>query len=404
MCPGSNPTLTRCEYRIKPWKKALSLILGFPLTVGSLFVFATSNLGPDRLAARISTVFFLAGGVYLLAWAFRSRLIIDGTRIEVRRAFSERSADLHEIEGYRTIYSRNGSYKQLRLRNGAGTISVSNDFETDGEFDAWLRKLPDLDNIDREAMLDEIKHQEGLGATPEDRMGALATAKTLAIFALVVVVALALVLNFADPILRLPAGLILAIGPMAVLMMVWRSPLLYAIFKRKADPRADLSFVLMVTSFAFLMRIRGVHMVSIVPMLPIIVVLAVFFLLPVFLSKGDGVNVFGRVFGLLFFAGLYGYGAAVAADGLLDSSAPAPYRATVMDKHETHGRSNSYTLYLAPWGPFESTNRLGVSSNAYRRTAIGDQVCLDLYPGTLHAPWYRHVSCSTQFGPSPRNE
>jgi hypothetical protein len=398
MYPGTNPTLTRCEYRIKPWKKALSLLLGVPLVAGSLFV-CTSSFGPDRIAARVSSVFFLAGGIYILAWAFRSRLIFDGMRIEVRSAFGERSADIHDVEGYRTVSSRYGSEKQLRLKNGAGSLTISSDFETDAEFNVWVRHLPDLDKTDRETLLDEIKREEGLGATADERMGALATAKTLAIFALVVVVALALVLNFADQKLRLPAGVLLALAPLAVLMMVRRSPLLYTIFKRKADPRADLALVLMVPSFGFLLCNRGIHIVSVQPLLPMIIVLAAFYLAPIFFSKRDDANVFGRIVGLLFFAGLYGFSVTVAADGLLDSATPAAYRATVTEKHVSHGRSTSYTLYLAPWGPFEKTNRLGVGSSFYRRTMIGDQVCLDLYPGTLHAPWYRHVDCATQLGP-----
>ncbi len=398
MYPGTNPTLTRCEYRIKPWKKALSLLLGVALVAGSLFV-CTSSFGPDRIAARVSSLFFLAGGIYVLAWAFRSRLIFDGMRIEVRSAFGERSADVHEIEGYRTISSRYGTEKQLRLKNDAGSLTISNDFETDAEFNVWLRHLPDLDKAHRETVLDEIKRDEGLGGTPEERMGALATAKTLSIFALVVAVALALVLNLADPMLRLPAGVLLALAPLAVLMMIRQSPLLYTIFKRKADPRADLAFVLMVTSFGFLMCNRGIHMVSVQPLLPMIAALAALHLAPFFFAKRDDANLFGRVIPLIFFAALYGFSVTVATDGLLDSATPAAYRATVTGKHESHGRSTSYTLYLAPWGPFEKANPLGVDGSFYRRTTIGDQVCLDSYPGTLHAPWYRQVDCAAQLGP-----
>jgi hypothetical protein len=397
MYPGS--TITRCEYRIKPWKKALCLVLGFPLTISGFFVCLTSRPGPEGFGPRLSSLFFLAGGVYLLAWAYRSRLIIDGTRIAVRSAFGERTADMHEIEGYRTISSRNGSYKQLRMRDGSRSISVSNDFETDGECDAWFRKLPDLDKIEGENLQSEIKGQESLGATAEERMGALATARTLAVFSTVVVIALAIALNWGDPILRLAAGALLAIAPMAVLLMIQRSPLLYAIFKRKKDPRAELGFVLMATSFGFLLCTRGIHVVSHRSLLPFILVLAAFFMAPVLFSSRDGVNVAGRIFALLFFAGFYGYGVSVAIDGLLDGSTPAAYRATVTGKHESHGRSTSYTLYLAPWGPFDTTNRLGVSYTVYHQTLIGQQVCLDLYPGTLHASWYRHVSCATQRGP-----
>jgi hypothetical protein len=399
MYPNPQAILVRREYQIKAWKKVLSLLLGVLLTMGSLFAGASLNFGPAKSVALVSALFFLAGGVYMLAWAYRSRLILDGTRIEVRTVFRECSADMSEIEGFRTVSSRYGTYKQLRLKNGAGTISVSNDFETDADFEAWFRNLPDLDQLDRETLLDEIRNKEDLGSSPEERMAALATAKTLAVFAVVVVVALALVLNLADPILRLPAAVILAIAPIAVLIAVARSPLLYAIFKRKKDPRAELAFVLIVTSFAFLLAIRGIHMVSIRPLSPIMIVLAIVYLSPVFIANREGSVVMGRVFALLFFAGLYAYSLTIAADALLDSATAEPYHATVTGKYETHGRSTSYTFYLAPWGPFEGTNRLGVSYNDYHRTMTGDQVCLNLHRGTLNAPWYQQVDCASQPAP-----
>lgn len=399
MYSESYPTLTRCEYRIKPWKKALSLMLGFPLVMGSLFLAATSNFGSANVTGGVSSLFLAAAGIYMLAWTFRSRLIIDGTRIEVRTAFGERSADFHDIEGFRTISTRYGTDKRLQLKNGNGTITVSNDFETDGDFDAWMRRLPDLDSKDRESLLDEIKSRQDLGATPEERMGALATAKTIAIFATVVVVALAIVMGFADPLLRSLAAVLLAFAPVAVFMLLQRSPLLYTIFRRKADPRAELAWVLMVASFGFLLGIRGVHLVSIKPLLPFILLLAALYLAPIFLTKRDDAMVMNRTLPLIFFAALYGYGAVVDANASFDEANAAHYRATVTRKHEYHGRSTTYTLYLAPWGPFGETNRLNVTGGFYRHTEIGDQVCLDLHRGRLYAPWFTQVDCATQSGP-----
>jgi hypothetical protein len=400
MYPEPYPTLTRCEYRIKPWKKALSLMLGFPLAAGALFVIATSGLDRNRLPAGISALFFLAGGVYIIAWAFRSRLILDGTRIEVRTAFGERTAEFRDIEGCRTISTRYGTEKRLQLKSGGGTLTVSNDFETDGEFGAWMRRLPDLDNIDRESMLEEIKRREDLGAKPEERLGALANAKSIAIFASIAAVALALVLGFADPLLELPAGISLAAAPAVVFLLMRRSPLLYTIFKPKGDPRPDLLFVLMASSFGFLLAVRGVHLVSWTSLLPSILSLAAVYLAPVLLGKPDPTTLMGKVIACLFFAALYGYGVSVAVDASLDTRLPEPYRATVTGKHEYHGRSTTYTLYLAPWGPVEHSNRLNVTGTFYRATETGDQVCLDLYPGTLHVQWFRHVDCATQRGPA----
>ncbi len=400
MYPESYSTLSRCEYRIKPWKKALSIILGFPFIVGGLVLATTSRLNPDKIATAIPALLLLAVGVYLLSSAYRSRLILDGTRIEVRTAFGERSADRADIEGYRTISTRSGTLTKLQLKGGERAITVSNDFETDGEYSEWMRKVPDLDKSDRESMLDEIKQQQNLGSTPEERLGKLANAKTFAIFAAVVTVALALVTSFAGPPLQLPAELILVAAPIFIYLLMQQRPLLYTIFKRKADPRADLGFVLMAAGFGFLLVNHDIHLVSIWSLLPEMAVLAALFLVPLLAAKQDNA-LMNRAISLLIFAAFYAYGVAVAADAQLDTTAPVPFRATVVRMHEYHGRSTTYALYLAPWGPLATTNRLNVSSRFYHRTEIGDAVCLDLHPGTLHAQWFTQVDCGLQSGSAP---
>ncbi len=403
MLPELQANIGRREFPMKAWKKMFGLLFGIALCAGSWFLGTLSAAKPNGAAGWLPAAFLFATGIYLLAWVVRSRLAVDGNRIEVQTAFTNRSADRSQIEGYRTIQSRNGSYKQFQLRDGAGYLTVRDDFDTDADFDAWMRPIPDLDLRDREALLDTIKQDAELGATPEDRLKALATAKTLSIFSLVVVIAAAIAFNFADPSIQIPAGIVLALAPAAILMMVSRAPMLYAVFKPKKDPRAELAFVLMVIGFSFLIRIAGIHVVTLTSLLPIMAILAIFFLLPVFLSNRGGPNLFGRIIGVILFAGLYGYGLTIAADALLDQGAVSPFRATVVDKHESHGRSTSYTLDLAPWGPVETTNKIGVSASVYAHTYIGDEVCLSLHPGTLHVPWYQRVECSSQpyYGPMP---
>jgi hypothetical protein len=102
---------------------------------------------------------------------------------------------------------------------------------------------------------------------------------------------------------------------------------------------------------------------------------------------------------LIFFAGLYGYSLTVAVDARLDQAPATPYRTTLARKYESHGRSTSYIFYLAPWGPFDTTSRVGVSSGKYQATEVGDTVCVNLHPGTLRAPWFEVVDCWSQPAP-----
>ena len=399
MQPEMQVALTRREYPVKTWKKSLWLLLGVLLLCGSFLMGASGAFRAGGTAALIPALFFVGGGLWSIASAIRSRLAIDGTRIEVQTAFRDRTADLGEIEGYRTVQTRNGSYTQLQLKNGAGTVSIPNDFDVDEDYRRWMAQIPNLDEKDREELLDEIKKREDLGATPDERMGALATAKTIGIFSTIVAVLLAIVSNFAPPFFQVLAGLLLALAPVFVFAMVKRSPLLYALFKRKQDPRAELAFVLMAASFGFLFSLTGVHLVSIRPVAPIVVALACMYCAPALAGGLDKASLFGRAFALIFFAGLYGYSLTVAVDARLDQAPATPYRTTLARKYESHGRSTSYIFYLAPWGPFDTTSRVGVSSGKYQATEVGDTVCVNLHPGTLRAPWFEVVDCWSQPAP-----
>jgi hypothetical protein len=349
----------------------------------------------------IMVLFFLGGGIYLAAYALRSRLVLDGSRLVVRDVFKEKTADLSEIEGFRTISSRDGSYTQLSLKEGRGKITISQSFDTDDEYRCWFQQITDLDARDRDALLAEITQDAELGATPEERLNALKQAKTINILAIAVTVAAAAGLNFGTVNLRLPSAVALALMPVAVLLLMQRSPLLYQFFKKKADPRAEVSFVLIAAGFGLLFRIRETEFISLQPLLLLIAVVALIFVAAFFNSARRNSSPAGAFIGLLFFAGIYSYGLAVVMDTVADRSNATTYMVSVMGKHESHGKSTTYYLELAPWGPVEKPNKLSVSSSIYSNAEAGDAVCLGVHPGRLHAAWYQLTECPAQPAPEP---
>ncbi|HTB98651.1 MAG TPA: hypothetical protein VK716_16685 [Terracidiphilus sp.] len=400
MQPDTQIVMGRREYAAKTWKRALWLILGAFLLGASFLMGASGAFSAGHTAALIPALFFVGGGLWSIASALRSRLAIDGTRIEVQTAFRDRTAELGEIAGYRTVQTRNGSYTELQLKNGAGTVSIPNDFDVDGDYQRWMAQIPNLDEKDREELLEEIQKREDLGATPEERLGALATAKTIGIFATVVAVVLAIASNFGPTFFQVLAGALLALAPVFVFVMIKRSPLLYAVLKRKKDPRAELMFVLMAASFAYLFSLTGVHLVSLQSAAPLILALACFYCAPALAGGLDKTQLFGKAIALVFLGGMYGFSLTVAVDARLDQAQATPYRTTVASKYVSHGRSTSYIFYLAPWGPFDGTNRVGVSSKTYYATEVGDTVCVDLHPGALHLAWFDVVNCWSQSPPA----
>jgi hypothetical protein len=388
--------MSRHEYLLAAWKRALFVILGTLLTGGGIFFGFGCSSGPNATVSLVSALFFLVGGIYTIAYALLARVVIEGSRIQVRGAFREQSADLTDIEGYRTVSSRNGTYTQLCLKHGLGTISLSKSFETDGDYSAWFHQLTDLDKRDRDLMLDEIAREEALGSSPNERLSALSIAKTWSVAILVATIAVAVALNFADPDLWIPAAIALALAPIVVLILIRRAPLLYTVMKPRSDPRADLGMILIVAGFGLLIRERGVHLVAQPPILLIAVVIALVYTAGLYSSIQSGNAFIGRLIGLLFFIGVYGHGLAVLADSLPDHSQPQSFTTSVVEKHVSRGgRSTSYVLELAPWGPLQERNSLNVSSREYAHTGIGDQVCLLLHPGALDSQWYERITCST---------
>ena len=372
---------------------------GFPLA--GVFMVALAKSDSDSAFLVVLAAFFLCIGLYMLACALRSRLIIDGTRIEVRGALKENTADLSEIEGFRTVSTRNGSYTQLILKQGRGKITVSQSFDTDDIYRAWFQHIVDLDAQDRDALLNEISQDAELGATPEERLSALKQAKAWNIFAIVVAIAAAAGLNFAGPAPRLPSAVALALAPVAALMMMQRSPLLYTLFKKKADPRADLGISLIFSGIGMALRISDLEFVSMQPLLLLIIVVAVVYIVAFYSAARKNANMTAVIFGLLFAASSYSFGLAIVLDTVTDNAKVSIYAVPVTGKHLTSGKSTTYYLELAPWGPLQEPNKINVSSSFYDEMQAGDQVCLGLHPGRLRASWYQLTDCPAQPAASP---
>jgi hypothetical protein len=382
----------RQEFRMGTGSRTGLLILGVVFGgFGAVIAFlaaAHSSAGVGILVCLIP----LALGCYLIASALRSRLVIEGSRMEVRGAFNEKTADLSEIEGYRTIASRNGSYWQLRLKDGR-SITVTKSFDCDG-VRAWLAQIPDLDERDRKAVLDEIEQNQELGATPEERLARLAGARRMNIGLSALAIVAALAFCFGGAQLHVPSAIVLAAIPAALIYLVHRDPLLYAIMKPKRDPRTDLSIAFIASGLGLLFGNHSVHFVETTVMLEYAGLIALVCCAGIYSAARRNPQFWGAMIGMLIFAGMYGWGLAAAADSVPDKSAPASYTTTVVNKHESHGRSTSYYLDLAPWGPMQRPNDLSVSYSVYRDTAIGDPVCLELRPGALRVQWYQLVECS----------
>lgn len=382
-------------YRMRGWHRTLFLVLGlFLCGLGTLIVFIARQKGHNGPPLAIAIIPFLVG-IYLVGLALRSRLIIDRAYIEVRGVLREQTAELNEVEGYRTISTRNGSFWRLQLKNGR-TISIQKWFDCD-ELRAWFQQLTDFDERDRNELLDEIKQAPDLGATPEERLNALKQAKQVNIALSVLAIVAGLVSLVYQGSVRLIAAVVLALVPVMALYLLKSDPLLYAVGKPKRDPRTDLTVAVFVSGFGLMLAGVAVHFASYKPLLEwgTLVAAAYIFAFSAFTQKGPRVPAFLLI--MFIYGGMYSSGLVMTADTLLDHAPSTTYATSVVGEHETHGRSTSYFLDLAPWGPFTGPNKLSVSRSEYSRAPIGKAICLELHPGYLHAPWYTRVECGNRF-------
>lgn len=389
----------RHEYGLRTGQKTLYLFFAVVLcAMAALFlVMSAGNPPPPQMLAAAA---FAASGVYMALVALRSRLIIDGTQVRVQGAVRTRDFDLSQVEGYRTFKSRYQSYRVICLRDQAWKIPLMK-YAGDESLDDWFAGLKDLDQQDREQLLQKIDQDQELGATPEQRRGALAGAKQINIAACVVAGAAAAAFAWAPAEYRVAAMVMLILVPAAAAYMLYQQPLLYGVFKAKADPRADVSIMLMISGFGLLMGATKVNFISVGLLLPFIALGALALLAMFYPAVRKNPRLAGTLTGLFFLSALYGWGVAASIDTAPDPSVPQTYTVQVLGGHISHGsRSTSYYLLLEPWGPYADVNsQMKVSARMYYATHQGDRVCLALHAGTLHAPWYEPIPCENTSQP-----
>jgi hypothetical protein len=385
----------RRVYRYKGLQRDFCVILGLVFGMAGCGVAVAAFLQPsDLLAPLLIFAAILVGlGVFMFALAFSSSLVIDGTRIEVRAPFSSRATDLGEVEGFRTSGPGSGDSWTLILKSGSGTFPVPSSFETDDAFQSWLQQVPNLDARDQEALITKIEQQQEIGAKLGDWLAKLTVARHRAMGLLAITVASAIGLNIVPMGWRQPFVVILIVAPFAAAYLCLQSPALYALFKKRSDPRAETSYILIAAGFGLLIRLRELHLVSIQPLIAfmLFVVLAIAF--TDYHASKDGAKR-GAFVGTLVFAILFAYSSVTAIDVFFDSAKANRISADVLGARIAKSRGmTTHYLRVSPWGPIKKESDISVPSAIYLGTHAGDLICFDMHPGRLGGSWYRVVPC-----------
>lgn len=190
---------------------------------------------------------------------------------------------------------------------------------------------------------------------------------------------------------------LLALFPPLGILLIHRFPLLFTIFKRKIDPRADIGFAIIWPGIGMVMSYKTgsdpTHLVDTFQLTYWALLVLLCYVAALFRIAWGNPSRWGALAGLLIFGGIYATGLINAANTVPDRSGPLLYRTEVLRMYETHGRNGGSYLRLAPWGPISYSDDVDVPKSIYREVKVGDQVCIGLHSGFLHAPWYTLTPC-----------
>lgn len=123
--------------------------------------------------------------------------------------------------------------------------------------------------------------------------------------------------------------------------------------------------------------------------------LAIFVLFSLIVLKGAKVEynfkkgvTYLAIFGMLMFGGMYAYGLLITTNVVFDESQPSAYKAEILDKRISSGKTTTYYFELSKWGPKTEIDDVSVSKEIYNSREIGDSAVVYFNHGLYKIPYY----------------
>ncbi|MCB9051662.1 MAG: hypothetical protein H6556_19685 [Lewinellaceae bacterium] len=123
--------------------------------------------------------------------------------------------------------------------------------------------------------------------------------------------------------------------------------------------------------------------------------IVIFFVFGLLVLKGSKVEynfkkgvTYLAILGMLMFGGMYAYGLLITTNVVFDESQPTVYKAVVLDKHTSSGKTTTYYLKLSEWGPQKEIDDVSVARDIYKSKEIGDSAIVYFNNGLYKIPYY----------------
>ena len=385
-------------YRLTTSLRLLLTVVGVALGAGGVAL--ASIPAWDRAAdgAPLLIVALALGvlGLFMLAYVWRWHLVLNADTIEVHGLFGARRLARAQIAGRRLLTVQCGQrVLQLVPTEGARPLKLSPSYlKTDAVYAAWIDALPDLDALDLQASEAAIESNAELGNTPEERLARLAAARqwaralTLASWAVAA-------WGYVYPRPYTLAVLALALLPWVAIVFTARSGGLYRFDTRRNDARPSLAMPLCVPGFVLLMRALQDFGMLDWPRAVCFAAVAALAIGWAALQSDTRARAQPAVaVSVLLALCAYGVGVVVTGNDLLDDRPGNDYRVEVLSRYMSRGgRSTSYHLVLAPWGPRRQPQAVSVTRPLYAAVPPGSSVCIHQGPGALGISWYVVRGC-----------
>jgi hypothetical protein len=399
--PASGAQYPR-TYRVTPaWKAGIVLLAGIFL-LGSLvgaWEFGVIAVETVNTPQGLILVFFLAivasGAAFYMVDTLMSAIVLKTDRLEIHELWRVRRVLRANIETQQVLHPPNSpAVLVLRLKSpSTRKIKLPMMWNTDSTWQTWFTEIPDVDVVAAKTFEAAIDANADLGTTPAERQQKLSTARSFvrnATWANAALIAWAIVYPHPYELVIL----VLALLPWVAVWIMARSPGLYTINAPRGSGRPDLT--ILIISPGFLLMLRALQDVQILDwqrlllgaaLVSMTLMGSVIWAVPSVRDKR------GTVLLTLVLVMAYGYGVVALGDSVLDHSTGSSYPTTVYGKHVTSGRNRTPTLRLGPWGPRAAQEDVTVPWDLYRRTSVGQTICVLLRPGAFGVAWYQVAEC-----------
>jgi hypothetical protein len=394
--PVFNPTLYPRTYKASTGYLLFLGVASFLCALGGIAGIIYFGTGHEMTSVRSESILvvlcslFLLLGIYLISAVLTSRLILGPDFIEVKDFLSSKLLRRSAIAGYRILPTQYISTLVLQPKAaGLKKLKIPLFFRTDGAFGEWFIGIPNLDSEDLGQSMAELeavvaRDTPGIDATEERIAAAYRTVKILN-WAAGIASGWAWIYPNPYPLSMLAVGAL----PLIAIVLLARSHGLYQIEGRRNDARPSLAVAFILPSCILAFRaIQDLHFLEWKPLL--LATLALAAVLTIFLLQSDPHfhNRAVAAVSLFFIGTMFCYGAIAQFDVLADHSAPASYQPEVLGKRADNGRTTTYYLRVAPWGPRHDSDEIAVSRSLYAAITPGQSVSIHLYSGALHLPWF----------------